>query len=180
MEINCTYFNHGYMELIRRLQTDGHSSSPRGINTRELIGVSLREDNPFHNILYHPIRHMNYKFMVAEFLWIMYGYDDVQTIGKYNSKLVEFSDDGVFLWGAYGPRVQVHLPYALSALEKDVNTRQAVMELWRTPWTPTKDVPCTLTVQFLIRGERVFCFVNMRSSDVYLGLPYDFFVFSQI
>ena len=180
MEINSTYFNHAYTQLLRGLSMNGDRVSPRGQPTKEILGVTIRVDNPLHNILWHPERDLNYKFMVAEFLWIMYGYDDVKTISQYNSKLVEYSDDGEVFWGAYGPAVQLNLPYVLKALEDDRESRQAVMEIWRTPWTPTKDVPCTLTAQYLLRNDRLYSIVSMRSSDAYLGLPYDFFVFSQI
>lgn len=179
MHLDCIYLNSAYSGIAKTLIGTGASVSPRGLKTREQLGVSLRVERPLQNILYHPARHLNYKFMVAEFLWILFGYDDVKTISKYNSKYVDYSDDGVSLWGAYGPRLQVNLPYALGKLKEDHDTRQAVVEIWRTPWQPTKDVPCTLTLQFIWRDE-LNLIVNMRSSDIWLGLPYDYYVFSQL
>ena len=180
MQLNCGYFNAAYRGLANYIIQDGLMAGPRGLQTREVLGVSFRVQNPMHNILHHPDRDLNYKFMVAEFLWILFGYDDTKTIGKYNQRIVEFSDDGVKMWGAYGPRLNVTLPYAISKLKDDRKTRQAVSLIWETPWKPTKDVMCTLTVQFLLRNDCLNVIVNMRSSDIYLGLPYDFYVFSQI
>jgi len=180
MQLNCAYFNSAYRALADDLINHGLLSGPRGLMTREILGASFRVNAPTHNIIYHPLRNLNYKFMVAEFLWILFGYDDAATIGKYNSKIVEFSDDGVKMWGAYGPQIMVNLPFALSKLKEDVSTRQAVVEIWKTPWQPTKDVPCTLTLQLLCRENYMNCIVNMRSSDIWLGLPYDFYVFSQL
>jgi thymidylate synthase len=53
---------------------------------------------------------------------------------------------------------------------------------WRPEalWQPTRDVPCTLTWQFFIRDEKLELHVNMRSNDVWLGLPYDLFNFTSI
>jgi hypothetical protein len=42
------------------------------------------------------------------------------------------------------------------------------------------DLPCTLSMQFIRRGEHLHCSVCMRSNDVWLGLPYDVFCFSTI
>jgi len=42
----------------------------------------------------------------------------------------------------------------------------------------TKDSPCTTTLQFFVRDQRVHAVVYMRSNDVIWGLPYDVFVFS--
>lgn len=179
MQLNCTYFNSAYRGLANYIITDGMNAGPRGLPTREVLGVSFRVHNPMHNILHHPDRDLNYKFMVAEFLWILFGYDDTETIGKYNKRIVEFSDDGVKMWGAYGPRLMVNLPYVIAKLQEDPQTRQAVALIWETPWQPTKDVMCTLTLQFIRRDDFLNLIVNMRSSDIYLGLPYDFYVFSQ-
>ena len=37
-----------------------------------------------------------------------------------------------------------------------------------------------MSVQFILRGYYLHCVVNMRSSDVFLGLPYDIFTFSMM
>ena len=43
-----------------------------------------------------------------------------------------------------------------------------------------KDIPCTVSLQFLIRENKLHLFVNMRSNDVFLGLPHDIFCFTMI
>ncbi len=44
------------------------------------------------------------------------------------------------------------------------------------PWT--EDVPCTLMLGWSIRGGALHCHAYMRSSDIWLGIPYDAFNFS--
>jgi len=117
--------------------------------------------------------------MVAEFLWILAGLNDVNILAKYNSSMKNFSDDGEILSGAYGPRLLPQIPYVLENLKKP-ETRQAVATIWTPSPSDSKDVPCTISLQWLIRGGFLHCTVNMRSSDAWLGLPYDFFTFSQI
>lgn len=133
-----------------------------------------------YNILYHPERNLNYKFMVAEWLWIANGLDTVKTIAYFNKKYLEFTDDGVVLYGAYGPPWVAQKAYVLKKLRKDPDSRQGVISLWKPSPPDSKDVPCTLTMQYLIREGNLDVVVNMRSSDIYLGIPYDIFTFSQL
>jgi hypothetical protein len=42
----------------------------------------------------------------------------------------------------------------------------------------SKDVPCTISIQLLIRDRKLHMIVNMRSNDVVWGLPYDVFSFT--
>jgi thymidylate synthase len=44
----------------------------------------------------------------------------------------------------------------------------------------TKDIPCTLNLQFLLRDNKLNMIVNMRSNDIIWGLPYDLFVFTNM
>jgi hypothetical protein len=44
----------------------------------------------------------------------------------------------------------------------------------------TKDVPCTLSMQYTIRNGALEAGVCMRSSDAWLGLPYDLFNFCML
>jgi hypothetical protein len=41
-------------------------------------------------------------------------------------------------------------------------------------------VPCTLSLQFLIRDKRLNCIATMRSNDIVWGLTYDVFNFTMI
>lgn len=42
------------------------------------------------------------------------------------------------------------------------------------------DVPCTLSLQFLIRKGHLSLIANMRSNDAWRGLPYDVWCFTRI
>lgn len=79
---------------------------------------------------------------------------------------------------AYGPRVIDKVPGIIQALSKDRNTRQAVLFVGNPGDGPTSSLPCTLTIQFVIRFDCLHAIVNMRSWDVCRGLPYDLMMFS--
>lgn len=181
VQIINSQFGPAWIDLLGRLY-NSDEVNPRGMKCREQIGVTLRVTDAHCNIFEHPARKLNYKFMVAEWLWIWFGKEDVASIAQYNKEIAKFSDNGQTFDGAYGPRVSGQWPFVVSSLRRDMDTRQAVISIFqaRRPEDQSKDVPCTLTVQFLYRYNRLNAIVCMRSSDVWLGLPYDFFNFSML
>jgi thymidylate synthase len=157
----------------------GEPVNPRGLATRELIHrtihVLLRRP-----VLCCPARKLNYKFMAAEAYWILTGDDTVAGIVPYNSHIAQFSDDGQKFAGAYGPRIKDQLQWVIDQLFHDPNTRQAGLVIWRDKPEPSRDIPCTVAIWFTIRDNRLDVHVFMRSSDVWLGLPYDVFNFAML
>jgi thymidylate synthase len=157
----------------------GTESSPREMKTKEILGSQIIIADMRENILVNPIRGLNYKFMVAEWLWIMAGKDDVESIAKYNKQIAKFSDDGEIFNGAYGPRLAPQWEYVINSLRKP-DSRQSVATIWTPSPTDSRDIPCTIAFQFLLRHDVLHMIATMRSSDAWLGLPYDIFNFSQI
>lgn len=169
----------GWLDTVGRILSNGVEVAPRGMPTLELQHHTFVCDmnDP---VVRSPSRALSYRFMAAEALWILSGDDTVAGIAPYNSHIAKFSDDGVAFFGAYGPRVIDQLGYVIKALVDDRDTRQAVLTTWRQNPPKTKDVPCTVAMTFMIRNNELNCHVFMRSSDAWLGLPYDAFNFSMI
>jgi thymidylate synthase len=167
-----------WQELLEQLVLNGNQVGPRGKATSEFLGVSLLTEELTRCVIWHPQRKLNYRFMVAEALWIATGRGELNLIERYNSKIAQFSDDGKVLAGAYGPRLAPQWDYVIETLRRDPHSRQAVATIWTPSPRMSKDMPCTISLQFIIRDERLHVIANMRSSDVWLGLPYDIFTFS--
>lgn len=180
MNIESNYANDLWLKLLDVLLKQGQVVNPRGMATKEIIPVHLALTDSLNNLITVAARKLNYPFMVAEWFWIMAGQNDVETISFYNKQIGQFSDDGSIFYGAYGTKVRPQLEYVLSTLRRDPASRQAVLTIWREIPPATKDVPCTVSMQFLVRNGKVHCIVNMRSSDAWLGLPYDIFNFTRI
>jgi len=173
-----------WVKLLGTLLDEGAISSPRDQKTKEILNMTVEVRWGLENVIVSPVRDLNYKFMVAEWLWIMAGLNGVDILAKYNSVMRNFSDDGHILSGAYGPRLMPQMDYVIENLKKQ-DSRQAVATIWTPNPQNSKDIPCTISVQWLIRpniagSNRLNCIVNMRSSDAWLGLPYDYYTFSQI
>jgi len=166
---------------------------------KELLGVSFSIENPRDRIPYVKDRNFAASYMIAELLWYLSGNDSTEWISNYSSFWSKISDDGKTANSAYGARIfkpheriastidavwtQWH--YVVEELVKDNDSRRAVIHI-RSPQDSilaNLDVPCTLTLQFFLRNNRVHCVASMRSSDIILGLAYDvpaFTIFQEV
>lgn len=152
--------------------------SPRGQEVREQLAGQYTVPMPAFLDLVD--RKVNVNFMFAEAWWILSGSNRLEDLTPYMSAYANFSDDNVFLRGAYGPKVVDQLGYVVDCLEKDNDSRQAVISIWRERPGPSKDIPCTINMQFVIRDEQLYMLTNMRSNDIVLGFTYDVFTFSMV
>jgi thymidylate synthase len=181
--MNCsTCFEQEYRETLNRILQHGRTRAVRGFTTKELSPYVWTTSEPLRNILTNKVRRVNEAFMAAEFLWILSGRNDTEMITTYNSKLLNYADTGWSFRGAYGPMVQRQLEYVIKQLLRDLGTRQAVMTIWQPNPGVSKDIPCTLSLQFIYdeQIEALDLVVTMRSNDAWLGLPYDVFNFTMI
>lgn len=122
----------------------------------------------------------------AEALLLIGGISDPPLLNRITATFGKFQDGGV-LHGAYGPRVRNQLPLAISALQADRDTRQAIVMVWdprydgyHTDVDGVKDNPCTIYLSFSVRKNQLLMTTHMRSNDVWLGLPYDLIQFTQL
>jgi len=162
-------------DVVRR----GQLVQPRGLNTKELPQMTMMF-SMLYPVITHAERKLGYRFMAAEAWWILSGRNDVASIAPYSKAISEFSDDGQYFFGSYGVPFVDQLAYVVNTLRNDIDTRQATMTFWRQCPPKTKDVPCTIAIDFKIRKGRLNAHVFMRSSDVWLGVPYDSFNFTMM
>lgn len=171
--------SRAWLKLLSEILYVGVSVTPRGLATEEIL-VHTSVVNMNYPIVNIPERKLNYRFMFAEAWWILSGSNRVADISQYMKGISQFSDNGITFRGAYGPKIVEQLDYIVETLAKEQNTRQAVLNIWRENPRSTKDYPCTLNMQWLIRDGKLNCITNMRSSDAWLGWVYDVFNFSMI
>lgn len=120
-------------------------------------------------------RQANHFGMLAEALWVLSDVEEVRLLRTFNDRLSEFSDDGITLYGAYGPRLNRHpdqVREAIRILREDADSRQVVLSIWRPGdlGRKTKDLPCNDMVMFKIRDGKLNMTVMNRSNDIHWGL----------
>lgn len=166
--------NSALRTLLSDVYNLGVERAPRGKRTREVLGYSITFDMRYP-LVSIPSRNLGYRFAPAEAAWILTGDNRVDLIKNFSRFIWEFSDDGFFYSGAYGPKIVDQLTYVCDVLADDPETRQAVIDIWRPNPRSGRDIPCTLSYQFLIRDGVLHVVQTMRSGDAWLGYPYDAF-----
>lgn len=151
---------------------------PRGMEVREILNGGYTV--PMVSYLDLEDRKINKGFMFKEAAWIISGSNRLSDITPHMAKYADYSDDGVFLRGAYGPKIVDQLPYITETLASDKDSRQSVLTIWRERPGSSKDLPCTTQMQFLIRDNMLNSITTMRSQDIVLGFTYDVFTFSMV
>jgi thymidylate synthase len=167
-----------WRRLLTTIVDYGRVVSPRGQATLEVLHANSIVLDLAQPVVTSPERKLNYRFQCAEALWILSGSNELAPLTRFVKRMAEFSDDGQTLAGAYGPPITRQLDYVVNALVKDRDTRQAVLTIWQPNPRPSKDIPCTVAMTFSIRDGRLHQHVFMRSSDAWLGIPYDMFSFA--
>jgi thymidylate synthase len=176
--------NRAWLETIATVLDEGielrqedRVHTPRDATTKEVLchTVSVPMESPVVTLA---ARKLGYRFMCAEAASVLQGDNRAATLAPYAQNIVNFSDDRFTFAGHYGVKFCDQVSWVAATLAKDNATRQAVMNIWRERPGSSRDVPSTLSLQWLIRDGVLHCVSTMRSSDVHLGLPYDLHMFS--
>jgi len=176
----------GYVDVIDAIMVHGVEAAPRGVITRELLGVTLVVPANAPMLPVGTGRKVSSKLAAVEALQVIGGYSDPGALFAVNEHLRDFADQGAF-HGAYGPRIRGQMETAVRRMREDPETRRAVVTLWdpsRDQIEGVKNYPCVSELQFLCRWTQgilaLDLHVTMRANDAWHGLAYDGFVFNQL
>ncbi len=153
----------------------------------EITGAVLKIKKPRYRLSHSETRGLLFSCL-GELFWYLSGSDNLKFITYYIPLYKDESADGITVEGAYGPRLfnkegdidQVE--NIIKLLSKKNSSKQAVIQLFdaRDLKSEIKSLPCTCTLQFMIRDGALHMFTHMRSNDAYTGLPHDIFAFTMI
>lgn len=165
-----------YVQLLADIVTRGCSYVSTNGDVIELLGnctqwymgqplVSVKE------------RKLNYKFAHQKAYAAITGsslLEDHDAISGFD----RYSDEGLFLRGAYGPAFVDNISYLVEKLYYEENTRHATCAIWRNSPRSSRDIPSLVSLSWCFRYGKLDCHAFMRSSDAFLGLPYDLYTIS--
>jgi len=180
--IRARNVNDAFLQGVNYLQKHGLKSESRnGEVTVSSEPVTTVYDRPRERVLFLPERDANPIFHALEAMWMLAGRNDIGFLANYASNMINYSDDGVTQWGAYGHRWRRWFGYdqldrIAMQLTKNPKDRRAVLAIH----DGAKDIqygsnggldqPCNLVIHFdATHGElnmSVFC----RSNDVIFGV----------
>lgn len=173
-------------QLYVKLLNDGQQCGGTRGDVHEILGVSLHLLKPRARISRSENRGKPFSAL-GELLWYLSGSNALEFIKPYVPRYADDAVNGI-LEGAYGPRLMrirnsIDQFDSIEALLRErPESKRAVIQLFNAEDIAThhKEIPCTTTMQFLLRNGHLHMSVTMRSNDAYFGLPHDVFCFTMI
>lgn len=163
--------------LLRVLQYGDETKNRTGINTLKLfnqnININLNEGFPILTG-----KKIFFKKALAEFKWIYEGRTDLKYLQKNNVNWWnDFAINGK-LGKVYGHQIKKYnnsvnqIEYCINEINN--NTRRAIITLWNPSDLKEQALPCCYTqLNFVRNNDKLNLVIHFRSSDLFLGLPYD-------
>lgn len=171
-------------EIYKKLCKDLLSANKVN-NTREITNVEFELTDIDNNII--GVRNISLPYLFGELLWYFNGSRDMRFISKFGSMWKRLTDDGCTNNSAYGYILKYkhgfdQIAKIIKLLKTDPTSRRAVLNInVPNPYViETRDEPCTIALQFMIRDGKLHCTGIMRSNDIWFGLPYDVVFFTEL
>lgn len=176
--ITATNVNEAFAEVFWKLRT--YPTHER--NTRNGPAITFTDTfiitylKPQERVLFHEGRDANPIFHLMESIWMLAGRNDVAFLERFNSRIRQYSDDGVTFNAAYGYRWRRHFGFdqllaVIDLLRRDLQTRQAVVQIWDAAdlTRTTNDKACNTQVIFETQAGQLDMTVLNRSNDIWWG-----------
>lgn len=181
--VDTIYYNGIWTDTnVRTKYTDGTPATYKAV-----AGVFFKLDNSKDDAFLLTTKHVAWKAAVKEMYWIYI---------MQSNKVKDLQDMGVEIWTpwkkedgsigpAYGAAINVptfgyknQLEYVVETLKKDPNSRRVMINLWDVDKLHEMALtPCCYNVIFNVLDGKLYMQLNIRSSDVALGLPFNIFQF---
>lgn len=173
-------FEHWYKLLLEQNEVN---DSRDGEVVGEIVNAVTVIKDPTRCIMMNKIRNMSMRYAVGELLWYLSGNNKLEEIQKYTKVWDRMSDDGETVNSNYGFCIMNKYgfdqwEYVEQMLRDNSVTRQAVIHIKAADDSASKDVNCTVCLQFFIRDGKLYMTTYMRSNDIWLGFPFDVFQFT--
>jgi len=181
-----------YRRLIRSLVIHGAQVQVGPEMTTEIAPFVARFLDPRQRLIDPPGRNLNFAYCVVEALDILMN-KNPGLAPKFVKRLENWMVDGKFP-GHYGIRMHIGhpsrltrpypaIPWQLQRCYAELHDRPTSRRATVTIHNPvyedyhSKDVACTMDLQFLIRDGKLHCIAHMRSNDLLWGFCYDTWLF---
>lgn len=180
-----------YTQLLLEAVNNGVTRADRtGVGSKSIFNASLSWDL---NEGWFPLvtgRKMFQKTFKTEFEWFINGETNIRRFQEAGVKIWDaWADENGDLGPVYGHQMLNfndqsinQLKTVIHSLKHTRDSRRHIISLWNPAQTHLMALPpCYLYFQFFVdANENLNMFVVQRSGDLFLGIPYDIALFSQI
>ena len=168
------------------------SENPQNAQSRdgdvigEVVNAITIIDDPTRCFMQNRIRKLPMRYCIGELLWYLSQSNKLDAIKLYTNAWDRMSDDGKTVNSNYGYMMHEYYGFDQLAMCEEIlknnpESRQAVVNIKPAidlRSESTKDLNCTICLQFLIRDNRLYMTTYMRSNDLWMGFPNDVFQFT--
>lgn len=192
----------GYINLLCDTLKKGEYKKGRNGNTYSVFGQMISFYNIHKSFPLLTTKKMFTKGIIEEILWFLRGSTDAKELQKQGVKIWDGNSSREYLdsiglshysegelgpvygwqWRNFGKRYNKEddnggfdqLKYIIQELMKPENSRRAVLSGWNpTQLSEMALPPCHILYTFYKNKNGISCMMNMRSSDLFLGLPFN-------
>jgi thymidylate synthase len=174
-----------YLELLDDILQHGAKRSDRtGVGTLGVFGRQMRFDLTAGFPLL-TTKKLHISSIFHELLWFLSGDTHIRYLHEHNVSIWdEWADENGELgdvygkqwrnWvGADGRRVD-QLAQVMAQIKETPSSRRLLVNAWNPSDLQRMALPpCHYAFQFMVQDGRLSCLFNMRSTDVFLGLPFN-------
>ena len=191
----------GYLELLRYVLNNGDYTENRNGQTISKFGVLLKF-NDINNFPLLTTKKVFFRGVLEELLWFIKGSYDAKELQNKNIHIWdgnssrEYLDNNGFTnynegelgpiygwqWRTFGKKYRNNgdifgidqIKYVITELEKENNSRRAIISAWNPLQLNEMALPpCHILYNFYKNKNGLSCLMTMRSSDLFLGLPFN-------
>lgn len=172
-----------YHSVLETVLNEGEDD---GEGNLEIIGLNFVVEDLSTVEFNNPIRNFKTKFAQKFFDFIMSGGTDASVLFKDNPNAKNFVDDLASRNTAYGPRIIAQMPKLIEEIKNRPATRRAVLTILNQKDQvllaekrdgSKMEYPCTMTLVFFLRNNKLHQHVFMRSNNMTTTVNYDLFNF---
>ena len=171
------------MDLL--LNNPEYKTRPRGLDIHECLNVGLVIEDPSKNLFKYDDKSLTMPtgYVKKEMCLYLMATDDAQMFAKASSFWNGIKTKQDKINSAYGNLIfnpslkdgRSQFEWAFDSLKNDKDSRQSFMRFNNNnhQYDGNKDVPCTFTMSFHIRENKLHATTYMRSNDIIKGTTYD-------
>lgn len=173
-----------YKKLLQAVMESGANKTDRtGTGTKSIFGYQMRFDlsKGFPLVT---TKKLHIKSIIYELLWFIKGDTNVAYLNQNGVSIWnEWADENGNLGPIYGKQWRAwsskngeidQLAEVLKQLKSTPDSRRIMVSAWNVGDLPAmKLLPCHALFQFYVAEDKLSCQLYQRSSDVFLGVPFN-------
>ena len=181
-----------YLELLARILRDGKTKKSRGVcNLKSVFGAQLRFDLRYGFPLL-TTKKVAFKALTHEMLWFISGSNNIKYLNENNVHIWDgFADSEGFLGRVYGVQWRKwkgsdgnevdQLAWAINEIRENPDSKAIIVSAWNPAELDEMRLPpCHTMFQFDVIKGKLYMQLYQRSSDVFLGLPFNIAQYAEL